>query len=73
MRTMRRGNSINRKLRVEAKKLSGETPWGRKDDGTKGRRKIEKGREVQNQERSMSKQGQRGVVSIDFKVFARQC
>ena len=36
-----------------------------------GRRKTDKGKEVQNQVRSMSKQGQRGAVSIDFKFFAR--
>ena len=38
-----------------------------------GRIKTDKGREVKNQVRSMSKQGQRGAVSIDFKVFARRC
>ena len=38
-----------------------------------GRKKTNKGMAVQDQVRSMSKQGQRGAVSIDFKVFAKQC
>ena len=33
----------------------------------------DKGGEVQNQVITMSKQGQIGAVSIDFKVFAWQC
>ena len=65
-----RSRSTDRKLRVKAKKSPGYTPWGRNDDDTKGRRITDKGREVQNQGMSMSKQGQRGVVSIDFKLFS---
>ena len=34
---------------------------------------TEKGREVQNQVITMSKQGQKGAVSIDFKVFSWWC
>ena len=71
--TTGRRKSTNRKLRVKAKKSLGYMPWGCNDDNTKGRRKNDKGREVQNQVRSMSKQGQRGAVSIDFKVFSRKC
>ena len=71
--TMGRRKSTNQKLRVKAKKSLGYMPWGCNDDGTKGRRMTNKGREVQNQVITMSKQGQRGAVSIDFKVFSRWC
>ena len=65
--------STNQKLRVKAKKSLGYMPWEHNDDGTKGRIMTKKGREVQNQVITMSKQGQSGAVSIDFKVFARRC
>ena len=65
-----RSKSTNRKLRVKAKKSLGYMPWGCNDDGTKGRRITDKGREVQNQVIIMSKQGHRGAVSIYFKFFA---
>ena len=55
---------------MKAKNSSGYMIWGRNDDNTKGRRKTNKGREVQNQVISMVEQGQKGVVSIDFKVFS---
>ena len=68
--TMGRRKSTNWKLRLKAKKSLGEAPWGLNDDGKK---KNRMGREGKNQVRSMSKQGQRGAVSIDFKAFARKC
>ena len=34
---------------------------------------TDKGREVQNQVITMSKQGQKGAVLINFKVFAWRC
>ena len=68
--TTGRRKLTNRKLRVKAKKSLGKTPWRCNDYEKK---KTDRGREGKNQVRSMSKQGQRGAVSIDFKFFARQC
>ena len=68
-----RSKLISWKLRVKANKSPGYTPWGRNDDGTKGRRIKNKGNEVHNQVMSMSKQGQRGAVSIHFKFLAWSC
>ena len=42
-----RSRSINRKLRVKAKKSPGKAPWGRNDDRKK---ETDKGRKGQNQE-----------------------
>ena len=39
----------------------------------KGKKNDHKGKEVQNQVSTMSKQGQIGAVSIDFKVFSWRC
>ena len=39
----------------------------------KGKKNDHKGKEAQNQVITMSKQGQIGVVSIDFKFFAWRC
>ena len=44
-----RSRSIDRKLRVKAKKSPGKAPWGRNDDGKK---ETDKGRKGQNQVRS---------------------
>ena len=68
--TTGRRKSTNQKLRVKAKKSPGKAPWGCNDDGKK---KTDRGKEGQNQVRSILKQGQRGAVSIDFKVFSRWC
>ena len=71
--TMGRSRSTKKKLRMKAKKSSGYMPRRHNDDKTKGRRMTKEGRVVQDQVISMSKQGQRGVVSIDFKVFSWRC
>ena len=47
--TARRSRSIDRKLRVKAKKSPGKVPWGRNDDRKK---ETDKGRKGQNQVRS---------------------
>ena len=62
-----RSRLINRKLRVKAKKSPGKAPWGRNDDGKK---ETDGGRKGQNQLRSRA---EKGAVTIDFRVFARQC
>ena len=41
--TMGRRKSSNRKLRVKAKKSSGETPWRHNDDGKKKDRQGQQG------------------------------
>ena len=61
---------------MKAKKSPGSAPWGRNDDKTntaQGKKNDDKGKEVQNQVITMSKQGQIGAVSINFKVFAWRC
>ena len=64
-----RSKSTNRKLRVKDKKSLGYMPWGHNDDGTKGRRMTNKGKEVQNQVITMLKQGKRGAMSIYCTMF----
>ena len=62
-----RSRSINRKLRMKAKKSPGKAPWGCNDDG-KNKKLTRAGRD-----KIKGGQGQKGAVTIDFKVFARRC